>query len=98
MLNILFANVHVHQRRFQDPVKYLRWRLPISPKSETVIFPKNSSNDIFGFWREVSTKYDLQFELNLFFRKMCNLEIFDLKIVEKLPKLRFLAIFSNLHY
>ena len=34
--------------------------------------------------------------MNLFFRKICNLEIFDLEIVKKLPKLRFLAIFSTL--
>ena len=52
----------------------------------------------FGFWLEVSTKYDLQFEWKLFFRKICNLEIFDLKIVKKLPNLRFLAIFSTLHH
>ena len=26
------------------------------------IFLKNSSNNFFGFWSEVSTKYDLQFE------------------------------------
>ena len=25
-------------------------------------FLKNGSNDFFGFWLEVSTKYDLQFE------------------------------------
>ena len=48
---------------------------------------------------EVSTKYDFQFEGKLFFRKIRNLEIFDLKIVKKLPKLRFLAIFLTLdHY
>ena len=37
---------------------------------------------IFGFWPEVSNKYDLQFEWNLFFRKICYLEIFDFKIVK----------------
>ena len=26
------------------------------------IFLKNNSNDFFGFWPEVNTKYDLQFE------------------------------------
>ena len=83
--------------------KFLIWRysrkdLQISPKSETDIFVKNGSNDFVGFWPEVSNKYDLQFERNLFFRKPCNLEIFDLKIVKILPKLRFLAIFSTLHY
>ena len=55
-------------------------------------------NFFFDFWPEVSTKYDLQFEWNLFFRKICNLEIFDLEIVKKLSKLRFLAIFSILHH
>ena len=83
--------------------KFLIWRysrkgLQISPKSDTDIFLKNGSNDFFGFWPEVSTKYDLQFEWNLFFRKICNLEIFDLEIVRKLPKLGFWAIFPTLHY
>ena len=46
--------------------KFLIWRysrkgLQISPKSDTDIFLKNGSNDFFGFWPEVSTKYDLQF-------------------------------------
>ena len=82
--------------------KFLIWRysrkgLQISPKSDTDIFLKNGSNDFFGFWPEVSTKYDLQFEWNLFFRKISYLEIFDLEIVKKMPKLRFLAIFSTLH-
>ena len=53
---------------------------------------------LFGFWHEVNTKYDLQFEWNLFFRKIFNLEIFDLKIVKKVAKLRFLAIFLTLHH
>ena len=44
--------------------KFLIWRysrksLQISPKSDTDIFSH--------FWPEVSTKYDLQFEWNLFF-------------------------------
>ena len=82
--------------------KFLIWRysrkgLQISPKSDTDIFLKNSLDRFFGFLPEVSTKYDLQFEWNLFFRKICNLEIFGLEIVKKLPKLRFLAIFSTLH-
>ena len=84
--------------------KFLIWRysrkgLQISPKSDTLIFfSKTALTIFFGFWPEVSTKYDLQFEWNLFFRKICNLEIFDLEIVKKLPKLRFLAIFSTLHH
>ena len=61
-------------------------------------FLKNGSTDFFGFWPEVSTKYDLQLEWNLFSRKTCNLEISDLEIVKKLPKWRFLAIFSTLHH
>ena len=85
--------------------KFLIWRnsrkgLQISPKSDTDIFLKNGSNDFFGFWSEVSTTYVLhiqtKIEWNLFFKKICNLEIFDLEIVKKLPKLRFLAIFSTL--
>ena len=66
--------------------KYSRKGLQISPKSDTDIFLKNGPNDFFGFWPEVSTKYDL------------NLEIFDLEIVKKLSKLRFLTIFSTLHH
>ena len=74
------------------------------------IFLKNGSSDFFGFWPEVSTKYDLQIEWNLFlvltmtfnlnetyFQK--NLQFGDiwLRNVKKLPKFRFLAIFSILH-
>ena len=83
--------------------KFLIWRysrkgLQISPKSGTDIFLKNGPNEFFGFWPEVSTKYDLQFEWNLIFRKMCNLEISDLETVQKLPKLKFLDIFWTLHH
>ena len=83
--------------------KILIWRysskgLQISPKSDTDVFLKNSSNDFFDFWPEISTKYDLQFEWNLFFRKIYNLEISDPEIVKKLPKLKFLNIFSTLHH
>ena len=47
--------------------KFLIWRysqrgLQISPKSDTNIFLKNSFNDVFGFWPEVSAKFNLQFE------------------------------------
>ena len=45
-----------------------------------------------------STRYDLQFERNLFLRTICNLEIFDFEIVKILPKLRFLVIFSTFHH
>ena len=34
---------------------------------------------------EVSTKYDLQFEGDIFFREICNLEIFDLEIIKNCP-------------
>ena len=74
---------------------YSRKGLQISPKSDTGIFLKNGFNDFFGFWPEVSTKYYLQFEWNLFFRKIWNLEIFDLEIAKKLPKLRFLVHFLD---
>ena len=62
------------------------------------VFSKTALTIFFGLWSEVSTKYDLEFEWNLFFRKICNLEIFDLEIVIKLPKLKFFAIFSTLHH
>ena len=63
--------------------RYLRKRLQISPKSGTlIVFSKTAVTIFFGFWPEVSTKYDLQFEWNLFFRKICYLEIFDLEIVK----------------
>ena len=48
---------------------YSRKRLQISPKSHTDIFLKNGSDNFFGFWPKFSTKYDLQFEWNLFFKK-----------------------------
>ena len=83
--------------------KFLIWRysrksLQISPKWDSDIFLKNCSNDFVGFWPEGSTKCDLQFEWKLFCKKICNFEIFDLKIVKKMPKLKFLAIFSTLHH
>ena len=62
-------------------------------------FFKNGSNDFLGFWPEVNTKYDHQFEWNLFLRKFCNVDLFDLEIVKKkLPQLRFLAIFLTLRH
>ena len=54
------------------------------------------SKDFFGFWPEVGTKYDLQVEWNPFISKIWNLEIFDLEIVKKLPKLSFWS-FSRLY-
>ena len=41
---------------------FAKWS-PNQPKIRHVdIFLKNGSNDVFGYWPEVSTKYDLQFE------------------------------------
>ena len=42
--------------------------------------------------------FGLQFEWNLFFRKICNLEILPSKSLKKFPKLRLLTIFSTLHH
>ena len=70
--------------------RYLRKRLQVSPKSDTLIFFSKTASTIclvFGLTL-----------LLLFFRKMCNLEIFDLEIVKKLPILRFLAIILTLHH
>ena len=84
--------------------KFLIWRysrkgLQISPKSDTLIFfSKTAPLNFLVFWPEVSTKYNLQFEWHLFFRKISNLEIFDIEIVKNMSKLRFLAIFSTLHH
>ena len=83
-------------RRVTEPgfwKKFLIWRyspkgLQISPKKLVKhfdIFLKYGSNKFFGFWPEVSTKYDLQFGWNLFFRKIFNLEIFDFEIVINCP-------------
>ena len=61
-------------------------------------FLEYSSNNFLGFCPEVSTKYDLKFKWNLFSRKICNLEIFDLEIAKILPKFRFLVVFSTLDH
>ena len=84
--------------------KFFTWRysrkgFQISPKSDTfMFFSKTARTTFFCFRPEVSTKYYLQFEWNIFFTEICNLELFDLKIVEKLSKLRFLVIFWTLHH
>ena len=50
--------------------RYSRKRLHISPKSDSLIFfSKTAQTIFFGFWPEISTKYDFQFEWNLIFRK-----------------------------
>ena len=64
----------------------------LAQNQRLIFFSKTAVTIFFGFWPEVSTKYGLQFELNLFFRKICNFEIFGIEIVKKLPKLRLLAI------
>ena len=43
--------------------RYSRKGLQISQKSDTLIFfSKTVLHDLLGFWPELSTKYDLQFE------------------------------------
>ena len=55
--------------------KFLIWRysrksFQISPKSDTpIFFSKIAIMIFFGFWPEVSTKYDLQFAWNRLFLK-----------------------------
>ena len=71
--------------------KFLIWRYS---QNQTLWYFSQIGFYWFGFWPEISTEYDLQFEWNLFFRKICSLEIFDLETVQKLPKLRFLVIAS----
>ena len=79
--------------------RYSRKRRQISAKSDILIFfSKTAVKNFFSFWPDVSTKYEFQFEWNLFSRKNYNLEIFVLEIVKKLPKLRFLAIFATSHH
>ena len=84
--------------------KFFTWRysrkgFQISPKSDTfMFFSKTARTTFFCFWPEVSTKYYLQFEWNIFFTEIYNLKLFDLKIVKKLSKLRFLVIFWALHH
>ena len=84
--------------------KFFTWRysrkgFQISPKSDTfMFFSKTARTTFFCFWPEVSTKYYLQFEWNIFFTEIYNLKLFDLKIVKKLSKLRFLVIFWTLHH
>ena len=76
--------------------KYSRKGLQISPKSDIFdIFLKNSCNCFFGFWPEVSTKYNLHFETNLFFRKICNLDISDLEIGNKIPQIEVFGHFLD---
>ena len=48
-------------KRFLSGI-YSQKCLQISPKSDTLIFLSKTALKTFGFWPEVSTKYDLQFE------------------------------------
>ena len=74
----------------------IREKISKLAQNQTLIFfSKTALTIFFGFCPEVSTKYDLQFEWNLFFRKILNFQIFGPEIVKKLPKLRFFAIFST---
>ena len=84
-------------RKVTEPYfwKQLIWRyswkgLQISKKSDTLIFFSKMVLLIFLVY--------LQFVWNLFFRKIFNLEIFNLETIQKLAKLRFLVIFSTLHH
>ena len=87
-------------RKFTEPdfwKKTLIWRysrkdLQISPKSDTLIFFSKTALTIFWFlawsyyeiWPSVWVK--------------AIFHIFDLEVVKKMPKLRFLAIFSTSHH
>ena len=77
--------------------RYSRKRLQISPKPDTLIFFSRTAPTIFlVFGLKLVLNMTFNLNKNLFFRS-CNLEIFGFEIVQKLPKLRFLAIFSTLH-
>ena len=76
--------------------RHLRKGLQISLKiGHFDIFLKNGPNDFFGFWPEVSTKYDFQFEWNLLFRKISYLEIFDLEIIKKIAQIEVFGHFLD---
>ena len=70
----------------------------IQPKSDILIFFSKTALTIFQV-------FGLNLVLNMTFnlkkpiaqKKICNLEIFELETIKKLPKLRFLAIFWALH-
>ena len=51
---------------------------------------------IFGLKLVLNVTFNLS--ETYFSKKVCDLEIFDLEVVKKLPRLRFLAIFSTLHH
>ena len=84
--------------------KFLIWRylwkgLQISPKSDTLIFFSKTALTVFLVFGLFFLVFGLNIMLNLnetdFFRKICNLEIFDLGIVKTLPKLSFFYHFLN---
>ena len=79
--------------------RYLRKDLQISPKSDTLIFFSKTAATmflIFGLKLLLNVTFNLS--ETYFSKKVCDLEIFDLEVVKKLPRLRFLAIFSTLHH
>ena len=69
--------------------KFLIWRysqkgLQISPKSDTLIFSSKTALTIFlVFDLNLVLNMTFSFQWSLFFRKVCSLEISDLKIVKK---------------
>ena len=74
----------------------------ISPKSDTLIFFSKTAVTIFLVFG-LKLVLNMSFNLNeIYFSEKCPiwryLEIFDLQIVKKLPKLRFLAIFLTLYH
>ena len=78
---LIFLHEKSQSRIFEKNSRFLIWRysrkdLQIRPKSENLIFFSKTAQTIF-------LVFGLKLVLNmkLFFRKICNLEIFDLKIV-----------------
>ena len=63
-----------------------------------IFFSKTDLRMFLVFGQKVVLNMNFNLSETYFFRKICNLEIVDLEIVKKLPKLRFLAIFSTLHH
>ena len=68
----------------------VRFNVPISKIMRTPLKVGVRTYATYANWRTlVSTKYGLHFEWNLFFRKICNLEIFNLEIVQNCPSWGF---------
>ena len=74
--------------------RYSRKAIQISLKSDTLIFFSKTALTIFLVFG-LKLVINMTFNMNeTFFKKIFNLEIFDLQIVIKFPKWRILAIFS----